>query len=495
MTKVAAVILAGNAAEAERQARIALGRGADLVELRLDGIAGLGSETVRHLAKALGERAIATVRSHGQGGESREGRAGRSSLLREICGQRFAYVDLELKADAEGLDSLARAASRHGTKVIVSHHFTEAVDVHRVSEAIDACGANGDVAKVVLPVGDLGGAIRLVDLARARSDGRPRPLILIGTGPGGMLTRALAGSVGAEIQFASWGRAAAPGQFSLSTAARLRGREPIVLGLVGHPLEQSISPVIHETALAALDLPAVYLPFDLSPDSLDGFWLAMDRLRIRGFNVTHPLKESVAQQVDEMDADAERLGAVNTVVVENGWTNGHNTDVYGFRVSLRALGLRVGDRRSLVVGAGGAAKAVVHVLLREGASVQLTNRTIARADALADSFDEPVAVVPMRDLERGGPWDLLVNATPIGMKGVVNGLPVPEAIVAKAAFVYDMVYNPTTTPLLHVARRLNRPGTSGLDMLLHQAAKAFELWTGQSAPFEAMRRAAKEALR
>src|SRR5437867_9353597 len=104
MTKVAAVILAGNAAEAERQARIALGRGADLVELRLDGIAGLGSETVRHLAKALGERAIATVRSHGQGGESREGRAGRSSLLREICGQRFAYVDLELKADAEGLD-------------------------------------------------------------------------------------------------------------------------------------------------------------------------------------------------------------------------------------------------------------------------------------------------------------------------------------------------------------------------------------------------------
>ena len=494
MTKVAAVILVGNAAEAERQARMAFGKGADLVELRLDSIAGLRTETVRHLARALGERAIATLRSQSQGGESRESRAGRGLLMREICGQRFAYVDLELEADAEGLDALARAASRHGTKVIVSHHFAEAVDVrNRVSKAIDACEAHGDVAKVVLPVGDLDGAIQLVDLARSRTAGRP--LILIGTGPAGMLTRALAGAMGAEIQFAAWGRAATPGQFVLSTAARLRGREPTVLGLVGHPLEHSVSPVIHETALAALDLPAVYLPFDLSPGSLEAFWLAMDRLRIRGFNVTHPLKESVAQRVDEMDADAERLGAVNTVVVDDGWTNGHNTDVYGFRVSLRALGLRVGGRSALVVGAGGAAKAVVHVLLREGASVQVTNRTIARADALADSFDEPVAVVPMKVLERSGPWDLLVNATPIGMKGIENRLPVPEAIVAKAAFIYDLVYNPTTTPLLLVAQRLNRPGTSGLDMLLHQAAKAFELWTGASAPFDAMRRAAKEALR
>ena len=493
MTKVAAVILVGNAAEAERQARMAFGKGAELVELRLDGIAGLRTETVRHLARALGERAIATLRSQSQGGESRESRAGRASLMREICGQRFAYIDLELEADAEGLNTLARAASRHGTKVIVSHHFAEAVDVHRVSEAIDACEAHGDVAKVVLPVNDLDGAIQLVDLARSRAAGHPH--ILIGTGAGGVLTRALAGAMGAEIQFAAWGRAATPGQFGLSTAARLRGREPIVLGLVGHPLEHSISPVIQETALAALDLPAVYLPFDLLPDSLDALWLAMDRVRIRGFNVTHPLKESVAQRVDEMDADAERLGAVNTVVVDDGWTNGHNTDVYGFRVSLRALGLRVGGRSALVVGAGGAAKAVVHVLLREGASVQVTNRTVARADALADSFDEPVAVVPMKDLERLGPWDLLVNATPIGMKGIENRLPVPEAIVAKAAFIYDLVYNPTTTPLLLVAQRLNRPGTSGLDMLLHQAAKAFELWTGASAPFDAMRRAAKEALR
>src|SRR2546426_1377215 len=466
-----------------------------LVELRLDEIVDLGPNTIRHLAKSLGEHAIATNRSPGQGGAQRRGGAPRSALMKEICGQRFAYVDLELEEDGAGLDVLARVAHDHGTRVILSHPFAQAVEVHRASETLEACAAPGDIAKVVTPVADFEAAIQLIDVARVRTD-RPRPMILIGTGPAGMVTRALADALDQEIQYASWGNAAAPGQLPLATAARLRGREPIILGLVGHPLEHSLSPLIHETALAALHLPAVYLPFDIPLESLDQFLLAVDRLRIRGFNVTHPLKESLAQRVDELDADAERLGAVNTVVVQDSWTVGHNTDVYGFRVSLRALGLRVGDRTALVVGAGGAARAVVHVLLREGASVQVTNRTIARAEALADSFDDLVAVVPMETLQRAGPWDLLVNATPIGMKGAVApGLPVPEAIVAKAAFVYDLVYNPTATPLLQAAQRLNRPGTSGLDMLLHQAAKAFELWTGQSSPFDAMRRAAKEALR
>ena len=494
MTKVAAVILGRNTSEVEGQSRIALAKGADLVEIRFDEIADLGPDTIRHLAKAVGEHAIATLRSSVQGGAQRRGGAPRSALMKEICVQRFAYIDLELEEDEAELDDLARIAHHNSAKVIVSHHFAGAVDVHKASDFLDACEARGDIAKVANPVGDFGTAIQLIDLARARAN-RPPPIVLIGTGTMGMVTRALADALGEEIQYASWGGTAAPGQLPLATAVRLRGREPMILGLTGHPLEHSLSPVIHETAMAALNLPAVYLPFDIPLDFLDQFLLAVDRLRIRGFNVTHPLKESIAQRVDELDADAERLGAVNTVMVQDGWTVGHNTDVYGFRVSLRALGLRVGGRMALVVGAGGGARAVVDVLLREGASVQVTNRTIAHAEALADSFDDSVAIVPMETLQRAGPWDLLVNATPIGMKGGEPGLPVPEAIVAKAAFVYDLVYNPIATPLLQAARRLNRPGTSGLEMLLHQAAKAFELWTGKSAPFDAMRRAAKEALR
>src|SRR5207244_6808363 len=125
-----------------------------------------------------------------------------------------------------------------------------------------------------------------------------------------------------------------------------------------------------------------------------------------------PDKEAELRSVDEVEDDAERLRVVNTVGLRDGGTTGHNTDVYGFRISLRSLGLRGGDRSALVVGAGGAAKAVVDVLLREGAHVQLTNRTATRAEALAKSFDDRIEVLPPGVLTRKGPWDLLVNTTP-----------------------------------------------------------------------------------
>jgi len=494
MTKLAAVIRADNEGEAERQARTALERGADLVELRLDYMRDLGPAKIQRLANRVGPRAIATLRSPIQGGAGAIRPLQRAPLLKEICSEPFAYADLELETDREDLESLGRLASRNRTKVIVSHHFVQAAEAHRVSEALESCTALGDLAKVAVPVPEFEDAIQLVDLARTWR-GRPHPFVLIGMGVGGMVTRALADVLGQEIQYASWGLPATIGQLSLGTATRLRGREPMILGVIGHPIEHSVSPTIHEAALAVLGLPAVYLPFDLPPDALDGFFLAAERLRIRGFNVTTPHKETVARSVDELDGDAERLGVVNTVVLRDGWTTGHNTDVYGFRMSLRSLGLRVGDRKALVVGAGGAAKAVVDVLLREGAHVQLTNRTITRAEALAESFDERIDVLPIGALPRGGPWDLLVNATPAGTKGVSDGLPVPESVIGEAGFIYDLVYNPLVTPLLRTAKRLNRPGASGLEMLLHQGAKSFELWTGQAAPFDAMQRAAKEALR
>src|SRR2546428_3776014 len=170
--------------------------------------------------------------------------------------------------------------------------------------------------------------------------------------------------------------------------------------------------------------------------------------------------------MDELDGDAERLGVINTVVLRDGWTAGHNTDVYGFRISLRSLGLRVGDRNALVVGAGGAAKAVVDVLLREGAHVQLTNRTASRAEALAKSFDDRIEVLALGILTRKGPWDLLVNATPAGTKGVPDGLPVPEAGIGTGGLPYSLPFNPPGTPLLRAAQRLDRPGASGLAMLV-----------------------------
>ena len=242
-------------------------------------------------------------------------------------------------------------------------------------------------------------------------------------------------------------------------------------------------------------LPGVYLPFDLAEASLEPLLAAADRLQLRGLNVTIPYKEAIAGLMDELDGDAEALEAVNTVVAKEGWTKGHNTDVFGFRMSLRSLGLRLGDRTALVLGAGGAAKAVVHVLLREGAKVHVANRTPDRAETLADAFDDGVSVLGLEDVPRKGPWDLLVNATSVGTRGAEPALPIPETSLDRVRFVYDLVYNPPETPLLEAARRRGIRRTNGLDMLLQQAAASFELWTGKAAPLPAMKSAVQEALR
>jgi len=493
MTKVAAVIATSRTEDMERQAREALRQGADLVELRLDAISDLTSEGLRRLAHGMGPRAIATLRSRSQGGLRDYEPTARHALLLDLCKLGFRYVDVELDTDAEHLDAYVKAASGHHQDVIVSHHFDRPVETSDAMDALGACLGLGDVGKVALPVADVEQAAQIVECARNMGLQRKR-FVLIGMGPAGMVTRALAEDVRQEIQYAAMGGAVVPGQLALTTALRLRGATPLLYGLVGHPLGHSLSPVIQEAAFASLRLPAAYLPFDMEARSLEAFLQASDRLRLRGFNVTVPHKEAVVNLLDELGEDAEALGAVNTVVLEDGWAKGHNTDVHGFRVTLRSLGLRLGGRRALVIGAGGAAKAVVHVLLREGAQVEVANRTAARAHALAEAFDEPVEVLSLEELPGEGPWDLLVHATPAGTQGLDAPLPVAEPVVKRAAFVYDLVYNPREPPLLRMARRLGIPGTSGLEMLLHQAAKAFELWTGKPAPFEAMRAAAQEAL-
>lgn len=487
---VAAVIAAGTAGEAEQQARVSLKRGADLVEFRIDALRHVTPGDLRRLASALGPRAIATLRSPSQGGLHGLDRGARHALLLEACRLRFRFVDAELTTDAERLPEYAKLAKSRAKDLIVSHHFETPSPPEEVGEILDACLAEGKVAKVAVPTASVDEAVALVDLARRRPSAR---FVLIGLGPAGMLTRALAASMGQEIQYVIGNRSIVPGQLELPAALRIRSKDAFVLGLLGHPLAHSLSPAIHEAALQALRLSGVYLPFDMGEPSVEPFLAAAERLRVRGLNVTIPFKETVAGLVDELDGDAEALGTVNTVVLHEGWAKGHNTDTFGFRMSLRSLGLRLGERRALVVGAGGAAKAVVHVLLREGAEVSVTNRTPERAQALVRAFDESLEVLSPEETPRKGPWDLLVNATPAGTLGVETGLPVPEAVLAHTAFVYDLVYNPQETPLLAAAKRHGVRSTNGMEMLLQQAAKSFELWTGQSAPYELMKRSVREA--
>lgn len=263
-----------------------------------------------------------------------------------------------------------------------------------------------------------------------------------------------------------------------------------VVGVVGDPIAHSRSPAIHNAGFAALGLDFVYVAFPVAAGRGRDVVAAVRTLGIAGLSVTMPHKSDVAETCDELTPAATALGSVNTVVNRDGHVVGDSTDGPGFVAALRAQGVEPGGRRVLVLGAGGASRAVVDALGRAGASVVVAARRRdagERAAALAPG----ATVVGFGDLDRVVPAvDLVVNATPIGMRG--EAPPFDPAMLRTEQFVYDTVYHPSPTPLLSAAAARGVPCADGLGMLVHQAALAFVQWTGHEAPLAAMAAAARD---
>lgn len=279
-------------------------------------------------------------------------------------------------------------------------------------------------------------------------------------------------------------------------AARVPDGATRVAAVIGEPVRHSLSPVLHNAAFAATGLDWVYVAFEVAAGGAAGALGAMRALGIEGLSVTMPHKADVARAVDRCSSVAARLEAVNCVVRRGGELVGENTDGAGFVASLREdAGFEPAGQRCLVLGAGGAARAVVLALAEAGASeVVVVNRTAARAEAAA-SLAGAVGVV--RGPEAVEEAALIVNATPLGMAGsgaeAVNG-PVEAHRIGPGQIVADLVYHPLRTPLLELAESRGAAQVNGLGMLLHQAGLAFELWTGRHPPIEAMRVAVLERL-
>lgn len=266
-----------------------------------------------------------------------------------------------------------------------------------------------------------------------------------------------------------------------------------VAGVLGWPMTTTLSPVIHEAAFAALGINCAYLPLRVEPEVLGDAVAGMKAMQFLGANVTMPHKEGVISHLDSIAGDAEVTGAVNTIEFVGGRAIGHNTDVEGFRRLLEIdAGLEVRGRSALVLGAGGAARAVLHVLTALGAvDIAVAGRTTQRAERLAQ-LGEGVEVVEWdrrSDLLRVG--TIVVNCTPLGTEG---SDPLGGAILAPGHTVVDLVYSPPRTPLLARARSAGAGAVGGLGMLVHQAAVALQIWTGQEPPLEVMSAAALRAL-
>jgi len=266
-----------------------------------------------------------------------------------------------------------------------------------------------------------------------------------------------------------------------------------VVGVIGDPVRHSLSPVLHNAAFVALGLDWTYVAFHVATGLGAQAVEAVRALGIEGLSVTMPHKSDVAAAVDVLSDDAAALGAVNTVLRRNSQLVGDSTDGYGFIAALAEAGFDPAGKRCMVIGAGGAGRAVVLALARGGAArVVVVNRDPGRA-AAAVALGGGVAAIG--DIESAAESDLVVNATPVGMGDREVGVSVVAAdLLGPGQFINDLVYHPAHTPLLLAAADRGATALNGLSMLVHQAARQFELWTGQPAPLVAMRAAVDDEL-
>jgi shikimate dehydrogenase len=274
-----------------------------------------------------------------------------------------------------------------------------------------------------------------------------------------------------------------------------------VCGIIGDPIEHTMSPVMHNAAFRKLGLDYVYLAFPVRQKALDKAVAGMRALNIRGLNVTIPHKVAIIPFLDKLDPLAEKIDAINTIVNEDGVLTGYNTDATGFLQALLERGIKPRGKKVIILGAGGAARAISFILAERDASLVILNRHSARAEDLArriaQFFPEEVKSLALNEENLKialASADILINTTSVGMVPDVDKTPVPAELLKKGLIVFDIVYNPVKTRLLREAETAGAQTMNGLDMLVWQGALAFEKWTGRKAPLEVMKREAIKAL-
>ncbi len=272
----------------------------------------------------------------------------------------------------------------------------------------------------------------------------------------------------------------------------------VLHAVIGDPIAHSKSPLMMNRAFLELGLNSAYAAFHVSPGQLPAAIAGVRAFGLRGLNVTIPHKEAVLPLLDELDESARMIGAVNTIVNENGVLRGYNTDGIGYVRSLEEeTGIELSGKTVAVIGAGGAARAIVYALAKRGvAQIWLVNRTLARAEELTQHFSQicSIGVLSLEQLPaHGHALDLLVNTTSVGMSPDVEQCPLQDLNwIDENIIISDLIYNPRVTKLMRLAAERGAKTHGGLGMLVYQGACAFEYWTGMPAPVQVMWQAVTE---
>jgi 3-dehydroquinate dehydratase / shikimate dehydrogenase len=460
------------------------------VELRLDWLSSM-AEIGRFLARLRLDPkkvcAIATVRRRAAGGKYAGGLREQMELLRRAAEAGCSWCDLEVESaerlSADDLKELRQA----GARVMISFHDFRGTprDLKAVVRRLARRG--GDAVKIAAQSRTIADSVRVLEIARRRRD-----VVSVPMGEIGLPARVLALRAGSALAYAAADQATAPGQLS---AGEMRGmyraeklyRQTRVYGVIGNPIAHSLSPLMHNAAFAARHVNAVLLPFLVA--ELKDFLAAIPKFGVKGFAVTIPHKQEIIAHLDGCDPLAERIGAVNTVVVRGGGKlYGYNTDYVGV---LRALSSRVELKgsRVLLLGAGGAARAAAFALVEAGAIVSICARRDAQSAGLAR--DAGCSAISRGKL-KGEFFDAIVNSTPLGLReSDASPVRVDEL---NCRVVMDMIYRPIRTKLLKLAERRGIETVSGAEMFIAQGIAQWEIWMGERAPAEVMRRVTLAAL-
>jgi 3-dehydroquinate dehydratase / shikimate dehydrogenase len=453
-----------------------------LFEFRLDYLKPedlTASNVARWVELAQGP-VVLTLRRRANGGEFDGSEQAQVQILKSL---RATFIDIEIETiEALFGGSLASLKSTSSRWIASYHNFEQTpADLAAVYRRLKNSGA--DVLKIAAQAASFEDNFRLLDQAEvARRDGIP--IIIAAMGELGTFSRLMATGRGSLWTYASIqkGLESAPGQFTASELKHLYAVDEInestqVYGVVGWPVGHSLSPHIHNPAFRQLGLNARYLPFSIR-DLRD---FAPQLKRFSGFSVTIPHKVQILDFVDVIDETVRQTGAANTLVNREQKLFASNTDVYGTRQALRKA-FEDGAHTATLLGTGGAARAAAVVLKERGCAVTVLARDAQKAQRFAEEFGFASDGLNQAGRHKG---DLLINATSVGMSPRIDDSPLPAGAL-DYRYVFDMIYNPLETRLLREARR-GSVVISGVEMFVAQAARQFELWTGQEAPTELMR--------
>ncbi len=451
----------------------------DLLEVRLDFLRRELLSNMGRIRDLLPLPAIATFRRENDGGQYTGSEEYRVKKLTEAVEAGFAYVDIEYDLDAPALVQLAEEKK---CRIIRSFHSFSGIPDNLEDIILKTASLGNSIPKAAVYPRTSAEALKLLRIIKNMDDIKEK--IILGMGDFGFFTRILYRKLGSLLTFCSGeSNGGAPGHI---TPRELRYTFNIdritssaaVYGIIGNPVMHSLSPQLHNKGYRKYDLDTVYVPFPVT--SVSSFLEFARELDIKGFSVTVPYKQTILPFLVKRDHRTAEAGACNTVLVTGEGLEGWNTDVDGFLEPLRRRLSFSSIRKTAVIGAGGAAAAVVEALKEIDTEIHVFNRTLSKAALFAEKFG--VFYHSLDSYRKIAECDLIVQTTSVGMSPDVSKTPVPGYRFSEHQVAYDIIYTPSETVFLKEARNSGCRTINGMEMLVAQGKRQFELFTGMPYP-------------